>query len=284
MITYFLGTISIFISNELNTEASVEANLTIMKYFGIDGLSQVDELVTVCYFALTTLSTVGYGDYYPISQLEMIQTVVVMLGGVAFFSYIMENFMQIIQQYDEKMGVFDHQEDLNDWIVSLERFTSKTPLNGKFIDILMKDFNFYWANDRVECLNQKDPKFQLLPSSIKQSMMTQYIFTDVFNSNPGFFTKELLNNPNFLEDLCFGLMPRRFLTGDQNDRIIYEDEDQVAEMYFITKGFVAVAINEFRSKLSMGQYEIVKQQKGAQLICDHEAINMKRASCHYLAL
>ena len=39
MITYFLGTISIFISNELNTEASVEANLTIMKYFGIDGLS-----------------------------------------------------------------------------------------------------------------------------------------------------------------------------------------------------------------------------------------------------
>lgn len=47
----------------------------------------------MCYFALTTLSTVGYGDYVPISSLEMISTVIVMLGGVAFFSYIMNNFV-----------------------------------------------------------------------------------------------------------------------------------------------------------------------------------------------
>lgn len=53
-------------------------------------------LVTSAYFAITTLSTVGYGDMYPISEMEKITVVVIMLSGVAFFSYIMGNFIEII--------------------------------------------------------------------------------------------------------------------------------------------------------------------------------------------
>lgn len=64
----------------------------------------------------------------------MIQTVIVMLGGVAFFSYIMENFMEIINNYEAKMGFTDHSEELNEWIVGLERFTNKTPVNGSLVD------------------------------------------------------------------------------------------------------------------------------------------------------
>ena len=75
------------------------------------------------YFALTTLSTVGYGDYHPISNIEMMFSCVIMLGGVAFFSYIMGNFIEIISSYDAKMGSLDRSDELNEWIVSLERFT-----------------------------------------------------------------------------------------------------------------------------------------------------------------
>ena len=96
-----------------------------------------------------------------------------MLGGVAFFSYIMENFMEIIDNYDSKMGFTDNSDDLNKWIVGLERFTNKTPLNGSLVDAIMKDFNYYWANDRVECLRQvNNEQFRLLPFSIKKQMMT----------------------------------------------------------------------------------------------------------------
>ena len=72
------------------------------------------------------------------------------------------------------------------------------------------------------------------------------------------------------------MMPRRFRADCPTDRIIYEDDDQVAEMYFVTKGFVAIAINEFRSKVSMGHYEIVHQVKGHQMICYNEVINQHR--------
>mmetsp|Transcript_11624 Transcript_11624/g.17620 ORF Transcript_11624/g.17620 Transcript_11624/m.17620 type:complete len:119 (-) Transcript_11624:579-935(-) len=58
------------------------------------------QVIIVCYFALTTLSTVGYGDYYPISVNEMIIGILFMLVGIVFFSQIMGSFIEIIQNYD----------------------------------------------------------------------------------------------------------------------------------------------------------------------------------------
>jgi len=77
-----------------------------------------------CYYALTTLSTVGYGDYYPVSNIERIIAVIIMLGGVAFFSYIMGNFIEIISNYEKKMGVVDKSSELHTWLMNLTRFTN----------------------------------------------------------------------------------------------------------------------------------------------------------------
>jgi len=82
------------------------------------------KLIISCYFALTTLSTVGYGDYYPVSNIERIIAVLIMLGGVAFFSYIMGNFIEIISNYEKKMGVVDKSGDLHNWLLLLTRFTN----------------------------------------------------------------------------------------------------------------------------------------------------------------
>ena len=65
------------------------------------------QLVVSCYYALTTLSTVGYGDYFPISNSERFFAVIIMLGGVAFFSYIMGNFIEIISNFEKKIGNSD---------------------------------------------------------------------------------------------------------------------------------------------------------------------------------
>ena len=100
----------------------------ITKYYK-DEDSDYTRIVLIFYFVLTTLSTVGYGDYHPISNVEMIITSLVMLGGVAFFSYIMGNFIEIISNYDAKMGTLDKSDELNVWIISLERFTNKTKTN-----------------------------------------------------------------------------------------------------------------------------------------------------------
>jgi len=54
------------------------------------------QVIIVCYFALTTLSTVGYGDYYPISINEILVGIGYMLIGIVCFSQIMGSFIEII--------------------------------------------------------------------------------------------------------------------------------------------------------------------------------------------
>lgn len=50
----------------------------------------------VIYYAFTTLSTVGFGDFNPKSEVERIVTIIVLLLGVASFSYIMGQFIDIL--------------------------------------------------------------------------------------------------------------------------------------------------------------------------------------------
>ena len=86
---------------------------------GLNEMEEPEQLIVSCYFALTTLSTVGYGDFYPVSSRERIVVVIIMLGGVAFFSYIMGNFIEIISNYEKKMGVVDKSSELHHWFLLL---------------------------------------------------------------------------------------------------------------------------------------------------------------------
>lgn len=45
--------------------------------------------IKTMYFALTSLSTVGFGDYYPITDFERLLTSFVLLIGVMLFSYVL---------------------------------------------------------------------------------------------------------------------------------------------------------------------------------------------------
>jgi len=56
-------------------------------------------LKVVLYFALSTLSTVGYGDKVPISNIEKASVILSMLGGVLFFTYVMAMFDYMVRNY-----------------------------------------------------------------------------------------------------------------------------------------------------------------------------------------
>ena len=55
-----------------------------------------ENTIIVTYFAFTSLSTVGFGDYNPRSDIERLLCAFILLFGVAIFSYIMGNFISII--------------------------------------------------------------------------------------------------------------------------------------------------------------------------------------------
>ena len=50
------------------------------------------------YFAITSISTVGFGDFTPRSDFERLIGAIILLGGVIIFSNCMAKFIEMLQQ------------------------------------------------------------------------------------------------------------------------------------------------------------------------------------------
>ena len=69
------------------------------KYYEINDNQASRNLLIGVYFAFTSLSTVGFGDYSPRGNIERAFGAFMLLFGVAIFSYIMGNFIDILSQF-----------------------------------------------------------------------------------------------------------------------------------------------------------------------------------------
>jgi len=64
------------------------------------------------YYSFTSLTTVGFGDYNPRSEFERIFCAMILLFGVAIFSYIMGNFIEILEQIKQLDEELDDGDNL----------------------------------------------------------------------------------------------------------------------------------------------------------------------------
>ena len=121
VITYVLGCLWFWMVTRINLGEGVET--FIMRFQLVD--SDISTQFVACiYYILTTLSTVGYGDYYPVSILEKIVGSLIMFCGVTFFSLLMEEFKGIILDWKGDY-VSDNERNLNKWMLLLRRFNFK---------------------------------------------------------------------------------------------------------------------------------------------------------------
>lgn len=66
-----------------------EVDENFILYFKLYDLSAWRTLIISTYFSLTSLTTVGLGDYRPVNNLERILCSFILLFGVTTFSYVM---------------------------------------------------------------------------------------------------------------------------------------------------------------------------------------------------
>ena len=135
-------------------------------------------MLSVVYFAFTTLATVGYGDYYPVSNTERLIGSFIILFGVAVFSFIMGNFIDMLQEFRFVTSENEENAKLTKWFGLLARFNKGRPLPKDMALRIESYFNYYWAKDRNYAMkSEEDQRFlSELPKQIRVNVIIISIF------------------------------------------------------------------------------------------------------------
>lgn len=172
-----------------------------------------EKLVMCMYFMLTTLSTVGYGDYYPWSVAEKITSVLVMVVCGMIFAVLLGSLIEAFSpNIADPTG---KNMELEKWFSVIKRIRLQPDCVGKDISNELKEsiethFNYYWEHDRVSIILDKREYFDTIPYKIQEHIIVHFAFEDVltrvcFNH---FFRTGIEFDDRFLFDVSFGFIPR----------------------------------------------------------------------------
>ena len=100
-----------------------------MTAYDFTGSNPQYEGIATVYFAFTSLSTVGFGDYHPISTYECIFCAIILLTGVNIFSLLMDTFLDIINALQELDKDLDDGDTLTQFFGTLKRFNKGKDIN-----------------------------------------------------------------------------------------------------------------------------------------------------------
>ena len=125
----------------------------------------MEAVIRMTYFFLTTLSTIGFGDLHPRSDPERILMAILMLGGVAVFSYVMGNFIEILDKIIFMTHPLEEADMLSKFFGLLIRFNRNQQLDMKMKQDIETYFEFRWSNNKNWFVNDEEGRmmFDQLP-------------------------------------------------------------------------------------------------------------------------
>ena len=254
-LSYILGSLWFLITKHTTNYLLTEENgytgdeTTFYKAYKMKDMTPPQQLIVVVYFTFTTLSTVGFGDYHPKSEIERIVTTVILLVGVACFSYIMGQFIDILMNLQTVTADNEDSENLSKWLGLLAHFNKNSPLPKEMTKRFEKYFEYYWANDKNYAIQSKeDQRFMTeLPNHIQTDIHRHFLFADflyMFRVHFKFQKEEIGSGrpdfdneydwqdtqySQFMINLLQQLEPRFYSAQEY----IFEEDDEVNEQIYV---------------------------------------------------
>lgn len=123
--------------------------------------ANLEKMIQLMYFAYTTLSTVGFGDKTPRSDMERLIICVILLLGVSLFGYILGIFNSIIEEFKSFDADIDEGNELRMFFSCIKHY-------NRGIDFEMEKkrayefyFEYRWKNNKNSAVDDEDEKSQL---------------------------------------------------------------------------------------------------------------------------
>jgi hypothetical protein len=135
----------------------------------------------VWYWATTTLASVGYGDYTPKNNSEYVVCALIFLIGVASFSFIMGNFIDMLMEFKTVTAENEDHAGLSKFFGLLSRFNRGRPLHSEFALRIEQYFEYYWAKDLNYAVKSDDGERFLseLPKEIRINVRITLILSHI---------------------------------------------------------------------------------------------------------
>ena len=176
------------------------------------------------YWAVTTLTTMGYGDITPKGMIEYIYTIVVMLMGVSFYAYIASNVAIVLANMDEVGSEYrDNMEKLSEFMTR-KRMT--LPLRRR----LRKYFHVYWkSRGRIGVYNDLDVVNLITLPALRNDVTTE-LFREITRQVPFLHDKD----PKFIEMVA----PKMTLLRIADGEYVVKEGERGTDLFFVVSGSV----------------------------------------------
>ncbi len=197
----------------------------------------VTHYIWALYWTVTTLTTVGYGDITPQTNLQRIYAMITMFLGVGVYGYVIGNIASLLANMDVARA---HYRERINRVATFFRFRNLPVTLKKRIYAY---YNYLWESrlgyDEIDILSE-------LPLSLRAEVSI-HINKDIINKVPLFAGAA----DDLLKDIILALKPVIALPGD----IVFKAGDIGEEMYFISRGDVEIlAGTEHIAFLSSGSF------------------------------
>ena len=142
---------------------------------GIDNETVATRYIAACYWAVVTISTVGYGDITPTNETEVIMTIILVFIGVSMYSYIISRLTSIFAIVNNSQTEEQSREKV------LKNFINKQRLDDR---LSSKVIHFFQRSETNIIHMSKeyriDQLLNILPTYLKAEV-TYYLFKEAIN-------------------------------------------------------------------------------------------------------
>ena len=163
-----------FISNSKNNNDAVGY---FEHAYEMKSKTMVQEAIALTYFGFTSLSTVGFGDYNPKSNVERIFIALALLFGVAIFSYIMGNFIEILDSFKLLTAEIGEGEKLAQFFGILRKFNRNKEVDLQLRREIEKFLQYKWDTDSNYTFDSNADIVSQIPIELIDAIYSEYFFS-----------------------------------------------------------------------------------------------------------
>ncbi|OMJ69246.1 hypothetical protein SteCoe_33079 [Stentor coeruleus] len=185
--------------------------------YGIENYSIFNLYTASLYWTVTTLATVGYGDIVPANSAERGICIIVMLGGVFFYSYTIGTITSLMTDMGKKKAKLAHK------LLILQDIDKNYSIGSR----LFKEIKSAMEFDQSRFDKEKDEMIASLPKKLALQL-NLYMNKKLVEKNKFFKGRQI----PFISTVLTCLRPLRVKSKNR----LFEKGEFATDMYFVTVG------------------------------------------------